>query len=199
MTNKTCITNDLKSLIASGKKFGCIYIDPPWQYDNRDTRGAAEDHYPTMTMEQINALPIGDLAADKSHLHLWTTNAFLHDALHLIDNWGFVFKGSFIWAKPQIGMGNYWRVSHEYLLLGVRGSCVFRDKTLKSWQLLPRKRHSAKPYRVKWFIERASPGPYLELFGRKLVAEWTVLGNQVNELPADKTIFPQEHKRRSHD
>lgn len=66
---------DLSSL--TGKKFGCLYVDPPWKYSNQATRASTDNHYDTMTVDDICAMPIRELAADKSHLHLWTTNAFL--------------------------------------------------------------------------------------------------------------------------
>ena len=78
-------------------------------------------------------------------------------------------------------MGNYWRVSHEFLLLGVRGSLPFEDRTLRSWILERRTSHSRKPYRARQLIEQVSPGPYLELYGREELpdSQWTVYGNQV--------------------
>jgi N6-adenosine-specific RNA methylase IME4 len=77
-------------------------------------------------------------------------------------------------------MGNYFRNSHEVLLTAVRGDATrFNDHTLKSWQVLEQGAHSAKPEAVRGFIERASPGPYLELFGRRPAEGWTVFGDQV--------------------
>jgi N6-adenosine-specific RNA methylase IME4 len=79
-----------------------------------------------------------------------------------------------VWVKPQMGTGNYWRVSHEFLLLGVRGGCAFLDGSKRSWLQAKRKRHSAKPAAVRKLIEQVSPGPRLELFGRAPVDGWTV-------------------------
>lgn len=172
------------SIDALSSKFGCIYADPPWRYQNTRTRGSAANHYGTMSVDELRALPVADLAAKKSHLHLWTTAGFLREALMLIDAWGFEYKSQFVWAKPQIGLGNYWRNSHELMLLGVRGGLTFKDKSLRSWGEFNRRRHSAKPELVRMMIERASPGPYLELFGRKQAEGWTVWGNQV-----EKTLY----------
>ena len=95
--------------------------------------------------------------------------------------WGFRYKSCLVWVKPQLGMGNYWRVSHEYLLLGVRGNLPFRDRTCPSWLLARRTVHSRKPFAFRRLIERVSPGPYLELYGREEQPDsgWTVYGNQV--------------------
>ena len=170
---------DLRSLIEQEKRFNCIYADPPWRYGNQATRAATDNHYPTMTPEEIAALPVAELAADDAHLHLWTTNAFLFDCKAIMEAWGFTYKSMLVWCKPQMGIGNYWRVSHEILLLGVRGRCPFRDRGQMSWVMADRTTHSTKPEDVRERIERVSPGPRLELFGRRTAPGWTVWGNQI--------------------
>lgn len=175
------VVSDLTSL--AGQKFGCIYADPPWKYGNQGTRAATDDHYQTMSVGELCTMPIADLAADDAHLHLWTTNAFLFTARQLLEAWGFTYKSCFVWVKPQMGIGNYWRVSHEFLLCGVRGDAKrFNDRGMKSWGEFPRGKHSAKPEEIRNLIERASHGPYLELFGRKSITGWTVFGNQVERM-----------------
>ena len=175
------IVRNLNGLVERGAKFPTIYADPPWPYQNTAARGAAENHYPTLTLEAIRQEPVEALAADCAHLHLWTTNAFLDEAFDVIRAWGFSYKSCLVWIKPQLGMGNYWRVSHEYLLLGVRGRLPFRDRACRSWLAARRTLHSRKPFAVRALIERVSPGPYLELYGREEQpqTEWTVYGNQV--------------------
>jgi N6-adenosine-specific RNA methylase IME4 len=172
-----CVS-DLSEL--DGEQYGTIYADPPWQYGNQSTRAATDNHYQTMTVDELCKMPIGDLAADAAHLHLWTTNGFLPDAFRVIDAWGFEYKSCFVWVKPQMGIGNYWRVSHEFLLLGVKGDAKrFNVHDKMSWLLSDRKKHSAKPEEVAAMIEEASPGPFLELFGRRPMRGWTVFGNQI--------------------
>jgi len=66
------------------------------------------------------------------------------------------------------------------LLTAVRGDAEgFRETGMSSVLKCGRGRHSAKPEQVRAMIERASPGPYLELFGRLPAAGWTVFGNEV--------------------
>ena len=175
------IVRNLGVLLEQGAKFSTIYADPPWPYSNRASRGAAENHYRTMPVEAICDEPVEQLAADNAHLHLWTTNGFLREAFDVIEAWGFQYKSCLIWTKPQLGMGNYWRVSHEYVLLGVRGRLPFRDHSCQSWLSAPRTIHSRKPSAVRALVERVSPGPYLELYGRehRLGSGWTVYGDQV--------------------
>lgn len=172
------IVSDLATL--TGQQFGTIYADPPWQYSNQQTRAATDDHYKTLTVDQLCDMDIGSLAADDAHLHLWTTNAFLFDAKRVMDAWGFEYRSCFVWVKPQMGIGNYWRVSHEFLLLGIRGDAKrFSEHNHMSWMSLDRAKHSAKPEQIRHIIERVSPGPFLELFGRSQIEGWTVFGNQV--------------------
>lgn len=171
---------DLDALVRRGETFGTIYADPPWLYDNQGTRAATGNHYSGMTVDDVCALPIEKLAAASAHLHLWTTNGFLFDAPRIFAAWGFEFRSSFVWVKKQMGIGNYWRNSHELLLTAIRGDAKrFADKTLKSWIEVGRGRHSSKPDQVREMLERASPAPRLELFGRRRVDGWTVWGDEV--------------------
>lgn len=133
-----------------------------------------------MSVDDIAALPIRLLGADDAHLHLWTTSSFLFDSKRIIEAWGFEYKSSFVWVKPAIGLGNYWRCAHEFLLLGIRGNTPFRNRAVRSWLEAPRLRHSEKPEAVRGLIEAVSPGPYLELFARRATAGWSVWGNQVS-------------------
>lgn len=171
---------DLQELVREGRTFGTIYADPPWLYDNQGTRAATGNHYSGMTIDGLCALPVEKIAAADAHLHLWTTNAFLFDAPRIFAAWGFEFRSSFVWVKKQMGIGNYWRNSHELLLTAIRGNAKrFADKNLKSWLECGRGRHSEKPDRVADMLEAASPGPRLELFGRRKRDGWTVWGDEV--------------------
>lgn len=178
----TSVSN-LTSLIEAGAKFLTIYADPPWPYENQASRAAAVNHYPTLSLKEIEAEPVRELSERNAHLHLWTTNGFLREAFAVMEAWGFEFKSTLVWVKADLGMGNYWRVSHEFLLLGVRGSLTFRDRTLPSWIHADRTIHSRKPGVVRLLVERVSPGPYLELYGREELpnSEWTVYGNEVEK------------------
>lgn len=172
--------DDLAALAATGQRFGCVYADPPWPYDNQSTRAATSNHYATMTVNDITALPVRELAAEESHLWLWTTNGFLFDCPRIFDAWGFEFKSTFVWVKPKYGIGNYLRNAHELLLLGVRGGLIGNATDVKSWGEFGRGKHSSKPEEIRsTVIERISPPPYLELFGRRSASGWAVWGDEV--------------------
>lgn len=172
------VVNDLQVLVQAGNQFGCIYADPPWQY-NRSPRGVASRHYATMSMDELLALPVKKLSSDQAHLHLWTTHSFMREGFQLMEAWGFQYKSMFVWVKHQLGTGYYWRGAAEYLMLGVKGSCPFREHRHRNWMLADRTKHSAKPFHVRSLLERVSPGPYLELFGREAIQGWTIFGDQV--------------------
>jgi N6-adenosine-specific RNA methylase IME4 len=168
----------LEGLISQGAKFGSVLVDPPWRYQDTNTTGAAEHHYQTMSIDEIAALPVSKLVLPNAHLHLWTTTNHIWDCPRIMDAWGFTPKSQAIWCK-RWGCGHYWRVSHEILLLGVKGRATFRHHGLKSWFECARGEHSSKPDQVRHWIEQASPGPYLELFGRRHTPGWTVFGDTV--------------------
>ena len=73
--------NDLAPQIPKGIRFGTILADPPWQFQNRTGKVAPEhkrlNRYGTMTLDEIRALPVEDIAADPAHLYLWVPNALL--------------------------------------------------------------------------------------------------------------------------
>jgi len=180
---KRCTVADLDELVDAGKHFGCIYGDPPWPYDRNyaNKMGSAHKFYSSMSLDEIKELPVSQLAAKSAQLHLWTTGSFLFEARDVLEAWGFEYKSSFVWVKPGVlGAGYYWRGSHEILLLGVRGSCPFRDRSHRSWVELPRSIHSAKPPHVRKLIESVSPGPRLELFARATAPGWTTWGNEIS-------------------
>lgn len=173
-------------------KFTTFVADPPWQYGNTSTRGAAENHYGTMTIEQLCDLDVvPSHANDQAHLYLWTTAGHLPQAFEVMAAWGFEYKTYLVWVKPQMGMGNYFRVSTELVLFGVRGGMRTQARDIKNYFEAPRGNHSAKPMLFHDLVAKASPGPYMELFSRCHAASvlhgctcskcrlgWTVWGNQ---------------------
>jgi N6-adenosine-specific RNA methylase IME4 len=168
----------ITDLAACETKFKVIYADPPWQYGNQGTRAATNNHYPTMPLDEIAALPVRDVADDESILFLWVTNGFLFESKRVIDAWGFTFKSSMVWVKPQMGIGNYVRNAHEMLLICNRGGFIPNGKSQISWLSIPRTKHSKKPHEFRKVIEKMAPGPRLEMFARDQFDGWTTWGNQ---------------------
>ena len=74
------------------KKYSIIYADPPWRYERNGVQGAAEKHYPTMSIDELCRLPVSELSEKDSILFLWTTFPQLREALRVIKAWGFEYK-----------------------------------------------------------------------------------------------------------
>ena len=107
-------------------KYPIIYADPPWRYAQKGLQGAAEHHYPTMSINELCALPVAELAAPDSALFLWATFPQLPEALRLIEAWGFTYKSvAFVWLKKN-------RKADSWFMGWASG----RGETLKSvcWQ-----------------------------------------------------------------
>lgn len=91
----------LASLTGALMKYSLIYADPAWEYDNKASNGAAEDHYDTMKLIDMKRLPVWDLAADDAVLAMWFTGTHTREAIRLAEAWGFkvrTMKG-FTWVK----------------------------------------------------------------------------------------------------
>ncbi|OSP52931.1 MT-A70 family methyltransferase [Pseudoruegeria sp. SK021] len=211
MTDTPDAASELRSFL-DGQKFGCVMADPPWRFQNRTGKIAPEHkrlaRYPTMTLEEICALPVAEHVEERAHCYLWVPNALLPEGLEVLKAWGFGYKSHIVWEKVRKdggpdgrGVGFYFRNVTEILLFGVRGKNVrtlapgrsqvnyieapepgLDESTQPDGDLLKtRKReHSRKPDEQYDIIESCSWGPFLELFGRGTRKDWTVWGNQAD-------------------
>lgn len=170
------------------KKYAVIYADPPWGYRNRGTRAAAARHYPTMTLADIKALPVADIAAEDCALFLWSTFPMLPEALETIKAWGFQYKTlAFCWVKRNRkspgwfwGLGNWTRSNPEVCLLAVRGRPARASASVHSLIEAPVGRHSAKPEEARArIVELVGDVPRIELFARERVPGWDAWGDEV--------------------
>lgn len=178
---------------SSANGFGAILIDPPWRFMNRTGKVAPEhrrlNRYQTLSVEELESLPVGDLANPESHIYLWCPNALLADGLHLLDAWGFKYKTNLIWYKVRKdggpdgrGVGFYFRNVTEMILFGVKGKLRTLPPGRRQTNIIVhRKReHSRKPPTLHRIIEDCSPGPFLELFARERRDGWQHWGDQVD-------------------
>lgn len=185
------------------KKYKVILADPPWQYHRNSGFGVAENHYNTMSLEDIKALPVKELSDRNSVLLLWATWPFLDQAFELVEYWGFEYKTIIPWIKiksididmfdsvptieSQWGVGFWARGCSEPLLVCKRGNIKHpADPPLGLIErryddpifLGPRLQHSRKLESVYQYAELFD-GPYLELFARRQRNGWDVFGNEV--------------------
>jgi N6-adenosine-specific RNA methylase IME4 len=184
------------------KKYGIIYADPPWLYDDARTHkstGMARSAYECMSVEEICKLPVASLADDDCMLCLWATMPKLSEALRVISAWGFKYiTCGWVWVKlNKSGYGVYSGLGHwvngnaELCLLGRKGKPIRITKDVKQIVLEepapsgpeivvhPVMGHSRKPQEVRDRIETLFFGPYVELFAREQAPGWDVWGNEV--------------------
>ena len=165
-------------------RYPVIYADPPWRYENPPigaTSRAIENHYPTMTLEEICALPVSDLATDDAILYLWATAPKLAECMDVIKAWGFEYRTNLVWDKEKIGMGYHARNQHELLLVCKRGNIPPPEAGTQPSSVYREARgaHSAKPHFFYEMIEAAYPQlPKMEMFCRSPREGWAVWGNQ---------------------
>jgi len=189
-----CIFSQLSTCAATGQ-FGTILADPPWQFVNKTGKIAPEhrrlSRYDTMSLKEILALPVADLAANPAHLYLWCPNALLPDGLSVMKAWGFYYKANIVWHKVRKdggpdgrGVGFYFRNVTELILFGVRGKnarTLSPGRRQVNFMATRKREHSRKPDEQYRIIEACSQGPYLELFARGTRKGWVTLGDQADE------------------
>ncbi|THD44616.1 MAG: hypothetical protein E7774_10095 [Bradyrhizobium sp.] len=189
-----------KTVAFPGRRYAVIYCDIPWRFVAWSTETGLErspdNHYPTMTFDELAALPVADLAAPDCVLFFWSTTASLGDDIELMAEWGFVslrprerngrlsrdvdggllapaslgsYRSHQIWAKDRVGTGYWYRNTHELLLVGVRGDVPAPLAGAQETSLInaPVGAHSQKPLCFREMIDRQYPDlPKIELFCR---------------------------------
>ncbi len=164
-----------------------IVADPPWHYDARiiEYREGSPANvkrlpYSTLTVDEIAALPVGDLAADAAHLYLWATSKYLRQSFGIAEAWGFRPAQPLVWCKPRKGIfgpgGQAFTTTTEFALFCRRGVLPHAERVDSTWYEWPRGAHSQKPAAFLDLVERVSPGPYVELFARAPRLGWDSWG-----------------------
>lgn len=128
-------------------RWRCALMDPPWMESGGGGRGA-QNHYPLASVQDIREALLRSgrwTPAEHAHLWCWYTDTFLLDALWLVDQLGFTYKRTVIWAKvkgvpaaldfetgrafegdadpeSRLSIGQYARGAHEGLLFATRGT-----------------------------------------------------------------------------
>jgi len=169
-------------------RYKTIVADPPWHYDRMVGRtiGGGEGWqarglpYPSMTIEEIAALPVDDLAESNARLFLWTTNRYLPDAFPLLAGWGFRYQQTLVWRKTNASPypGAVAVIDVELLLVSQRGTPGRLSFAKSACIETAVTRHSQKPEAFLDIVEQVSPGPYLEMFARRQRLGWDTWGNE---------------------
>jgi len=165
-------------------KYQVIYADPPWpisetQWDKWESK--ITDKYPTMSLEDIVALPVGDLSDENCSLFLWTTNTFLHDAFHVMEAWGFKYYCTITWDKGGGWTQDGFHKNAEYLLFGYKGKMGIeqRGDSIPTVYYEKKGKHSKKPNGLIEIIKNKTKGNRIELFQREKQDGFDGWGNEV--------------------
>jgi N6-adenosine-specific RNA methylase IME4 len=193
--------------LPSGRRYPVILADVAWQFAAYGPAGddRAPD-YPTMSLDQVCTLPVGELATESAILFAWTTAPHLEQSFKVIAAWGFTYSTGMVWVKTggAPGLGYVVRVDHEHLLIARRGDFPSPPTAARPSSVItaPRREHSRKPDEVYGLIEAMYPSlPRIELFARHAREGWASWGNQVPACapppPADGLTIPPFLDRRA--
>jgi N6-adenosine-specific RNA methylase IME4 len=187
-------------------KYGVIAGDPPWPFGTHSIKGkgrGAEAYYDVMSLEQIMALPVGDLATKDAALFLWCYTPLLDRMPEVMKAWGFTFKSTgFVWVKcnadrvrvTRLGMGFGTRKQAELCLLGTRGAPKCLSKGVPEVIMAPRRAPHQKPDEAYERIEKLFAGPYCELFARQRWPGWDQkYSNEADTGPAGRRFRSDEY------
>ena len=157
-------------------KYYVIVIDPPWQYSKRaeDPTHRGRCGYPTMSIEEISKVEIP--AEEDAILWLWTTNAFMHEAYHILDAWGFTPKTILTWVKDKMGVGDWLRGRSEHCILAVKGKPLINLTNQTTVLNAPMREHSRKPDEFYSMVEQLCPGKKIDMFSREPREGWDQWG-----------------------
>lgn len=183
-------------IFNTDKKYGIIYVDPPWEYresgSDKGARGLAKHHYKTMSLDDICSLPIEKIKTDVAVCFMWATFPKIAYALKVLEAWGFIYKtAAFVWVKQNKksnslfwGMGAYTRANAEICLIGIskktKAKSLIKSHAVHQVVMAPVEKHSKKPDIVRdKIVELIGDLPKIELFARQQVEGWDCWGNEV--------------------
>jgi N6-adenosine-specific RNA methylase IME4 len=186
----------IKDLNSITKKYQIVYADPPWKFSSKKFQDGGREfdklefnHYSSMTVDELAKLPIQQIIAENSVCFLWTVDSHMKEAIHLLEQWGFVYKTiAFNWIKTTkndkkcYNFSPWTLKSWELVLLGVRGKMGHYKQlnNVKGLVEAERFQHSRKPEEVRKRIEQLFGDlEKIELFARKISLGWDVWGNEI--------------------
>jgi N6-adenosine-specific RNA methylase IME4 len=187
MTRLVELSNSNAPLPAD-RRYPIILADPPWKFEVFEAEsglaGAADEHYPTMPLEEIAELPVAELATPDAVLFMWAVACDLPNALRVLGAWGFEYVTHMVWVKDRGGLGYWLRNQHELLIIARRGDMPTPLRAARPPSVIsaPRREHSRKPDEAYEIIERMYPDlPRIELFARNARDGWAAWGNQTEK------------------
>ena len=183
-------------LLEDMGKFKTVVVDPPWdipmsgfsqrRVNSKGSQLATELPYPGLSLHHIAELPIASVLADDARVFCWTVTRLLRETFDLLDAWGVQYAYTMVWHKSggiQTPVTPCFNA--EYILVGKQGSPKYLDtKAFSVANYWPRGGHSEKPEGFYDLLRRVTPGPRLDLFGRRRIAGFESWGNEAPKGPA---------------
>lgn len=178
------------------RAYGLIMIDPPWHmemYSEAGEEKSPQAYYRTMSLDEIAALPVADLAASDCLLWLWGTTPLLPKQCAIMEGWGFRYSTNAVWAKRTkhgkrhfgTGYGGF-RNEHEHIIVGRIGSPKFDDKAIRSIIYGEAREYSRKPEEAYQAAERLMPRVRrADVFSRQRRAGWDAFGDEIGKFTED--------------
>jgi N6-adenosine-specific RNA methylase IME4 len=172
--------------------YGAGSIDPGWYWTSFSERGRGRSRqYLCQSLDEIMALPVGELFLDNAAVALWCTQyanakGWPQDALRA---WNFEPQTTGAWGKRTktgkwfFGLGKILRSCAEFYIIGTRGHPPVRSRSVRNFIEAPWRGESVKPDELHRDMERLYDGPYVELFARRPYPGWDCWGNHMLQQP----------------
>lgn len=171
-------------------KFAVVVIDPPWPhkmsgFTQRRVKSsgnalASELPYETMSLHEIGAIPIPEILEDDAMVFCWTVNKFLPATFPLLETWGLKYAYTMTWVKNH-GIQNpgSLQMNAEWIVVGRKGQLKYKEiKAFAIANFWKRGEHSEKPEEFYDLLRRVTPGPRIDIFGRRNIPGFTSWGNE---------------------
>ena len=184
----------MKPLAEMGR-YATVVIDPPWPMAGlgltdptkrtigHQRVGPTALSYPTMDIAEISALPIADVLADDALVFCWAINRYMPYVYTVMAEWGVAYSYTMTWVKPGgIQTPVTPAFNAEWCIVGRKGKPQYHEtKAFSTANYWPREGHSAKPEGFYDLLRRVTPGPRLDVFGRRRIAGFDSWGNEAPE------------------
>lgn len=185
-----------------------LLVDPPWRYQMRSENGydkAPEGQYPTMSDEELLALPVNQLAGRECVMVLAAVWPRIDFAMECVKAWGFNHVTGGAWLKRaskgalRMGPGYCLRtVCEPFIVARVGDAQAELTDVINAIGEVQRRipvdeigsitieglarEHSRKPPEYRQLLERLTPQAFrAELFAREPWPGNDVWGNEVNK------------------
>jgi N6-adenosine-specific RNA methylase IME4 len=107
-----------------------------------------------MSIAQIAALRVRDIAHEHCIVWLWTTNYHMGEAFAVLAAWGFEPKTILTWVKDKIGYGAWLRCQTEHVIFATRDKPIVRLTNESTALFAPVGAHSEKPTAFYELVDR---------------------------------------------